>query len=133
MKSLICLLVFTLTSFAQTNAEYAKKLNHTVSGEKVYLESEVDVKPKLMYGENAMQRFIARNLKQDIKEPLVPKIVCSFIVEIDGTISDIQVLNSISAHYKAQTNKVFTKFDEPWYPAVKDKKQVRCQYVYTIN
>jgi len=133
MKSLICLLVFTLTSFAQTNAEYAKKLNHTVSGEKVYLESEVDVKPKLMYGENAMQRFIARNLKQDIKEPLVPKIVCSFIVEIDGTISDIQVLNSISAHYKPQTIKVFPKFDEPWYPAVKDKKQVRCQYVYTIN
>ena len=133
MKSLICLLAFTLTSFAQTNAEYAKKLNHTVSGEKVYLESEVDIKPKLMYGENAMQRFIARNMKQDIKEPLVPKIVCSFIVEIDGTISDIKVLNSISDHYKAQTIKVFTKFDEPWYPAVKDKKQVRCQYVYTIN
>lgn len=133
MKSLICLLIFTLTSFAQTNTDYAKNLNHTVSGEKVYLESEVDIKPKLMYGENAMQRFIARNLKQDIKEPLVPKIVCSFIVEIDGTISDIKVLNSVSAHYKTQAIKVFNKFDEPWYPAVKNNKQVRCQYVYTIN
>jgi protein TonB len=133
MKTIICLLVVTLTSFAQTNAEYSKKLNHAVSGEKIYLESEVDIKPKLMYGENAMQRFIARNLKQDIKEPLIPKIVCSFIVEIDGTISDVKVLNSVSEHYTNQTVKVFNKFDEPWYPAVKDKKQVRCQYVYTIN
>jgi protein TonB len=133
MKSIICLLLITLTSFAQNNVEYTTKLNHTVTGEKVYLESEVDVKPKLMYGENAMQRYIARNLKQDIKEPMIPKIVCSFIVEIDGTISDVKVLNSVSEHYKAQTIKVFTKFDEPWYPAVKDKKQVRCQYVYMIN
>lgn len=133
MKSLIFLLLFTLTSLAQNDAEYATTLNHSVSGEKVYLESEVDIKPKLMYGENAMQRFIARNLKQDIKEPLVPKIVCSFIVETDGTLSDIKVLNAVSEHYKSQAIKVFTKFDEPWYPAVKNKKQVRCQYVYTIN
>lgn len=133
MKLVIFLFTFAFTSFAQTNAEYANKLNHTVSGEKVYLESEVDIKPKLMYGENAMQRFIARNMKQDIKEPMIPKIICSFIVEIDGTITDIQVLNAISDYYKAQTIKVFNTFDEPWYAGVKDSKQVRCQYVYTIN
>ena len=132
MKLLICLLAFTLTSFAQTNAEYAKKLNHTVSGEKVYLESEVDIKPKLMYGENAMYRFMSRNFKFPKNEAPVPKIICSFIVETDGTITDIKVLNNIPENFSKEAIRVMTKFDEPWYPAVKDNKQVRCQYILPI-
>lgn len=133
MKTLICLLLFTLTTYAQGNSEYVKKLNHTVPGEKVYLESEVEIKPKLMYGENAMYRFMSRNFKFPKSDSMVSEIICSFIVEIDGTISDIKVLNNVPETYKKEVFRVMDKFDEPWYPAVKDQKQVRCQYVLPIK
>lgn len=133
MKSLICLLVFTLTSFAQTNTEYDKKLNHTVSGDKVYLESEVEIKPKLMYGENAMFRFMSRNFKFPKSDKPITEIICSFIVETDGTISDIKVLNQVPENYQKEVLRVMDKFDEPWYPAVKNEKQVRCQYILPIK
>ncbi|RXR32228.1 hypothetical protein EQG68_08285 [Flavobacterium piscinae] len=133
MKTLICLLVFTLTSYAQTNTENTTKLNHTVTGEKVYLVSEVDIKPKLMYGENALYRFLSRNFKFPKSDTFVTEIVCSFIVEVDGTFSDIKVINKIPDEYKIELLRVMNKFDEPWYPAVKDQNQVRCQYVLPIK
>lgn len=133
MKSLICLLVFTLTSFAQTNTEYDKKLNHIVSGDKVYLESEVEIKPKLMYGENAMFRFMSRNFKFPKSDKPITEIICSFIVETNGTISDIKVLNNVPENYQKEVFRVMDKFDEPWYPAVKNEKQVRCQYILPIK
>lgn len=127
------MLLITLTSFAQNNVEYTTKLNHTVTGEKVYLESEVDVKPKLMYGENALYRFLSRNFKFPKSDTFVSEIVCSFIVEVDGTFSDIKVINKIPDEYKIELLRVMNKFDEPWYPAVKYQNQVRCQYVLPIK
>lgn len=133
MKTLIWLLLLTQTAFSQGNKEYIKKLNHTVIGEKVYLQSEVEIQPKLMYGENAMYRFMSRNFKFPKNESPVTEIICSFIVEIDGTISDIKVINDVPESYQKEVIRVMNKFDEPWYPAVKDKKQVRCQYILPIK
>lgn len=135
MKQLqIQLLLFfiSFTIFAQSEIDYSIKLNHSVTGEKVYLDKDVDIKPKLMYGENGMYRFMSRNFKFPKNETPVSKIICSFIVETDGTITDIKVLNNIPENFSKEAIRVMTKFDEPWYPAVKDNKQVRCQYILPI-
>jgi hypothetical protein len=132
MKSIIFFLIFSITGYAQNSEEYAKKLHHNLPGEKVYIESEVDVKPKLMYGENAMYRFMSRSFKFP-NEPAIPKIVCSFVIELDGTISDIKVVNNISESYKKEAIRVLNLFKEPWYPAVKNNQQVRCQIIYPIQ
>lgn len=133
MKSIFILLIFSFTSFAQTNQEITKKLYHNILGEKIFLNNEVDIQPKLMYGENAMYRFMSRNFKFPKNESPVTEIICSFIVEIDGTISDIKVINNVPESYQKEVIRVMNKFDEPWYPAVKDKMQVRCQYLLTIK
>ncbi len=126
-----CFLIFTAILFAQ-DLDSSQKLNHTITGETVYLESQVDTKPKLMYGENGMYRFMSRNFKFPKNEAAVQKIICSFIVELDGTISDIKIVNDVPDNFKKETLRVMIKFDEPWYPAIKDKKQVRCQYILPI-
>ena len=126
-----CFLIFTAILFAQ-DLDSSQKLNHTITGETVYLESQVDTKPKLMYGENGMYRFMSRNFKFPKNEAAVHKIICSFIVELDGTISDIKIVNDVPDNFKKETLRVMIKFDEPWYPAIKDKKQVRCQYILPI-
>lgn len=133
MKILIWLLLLTQFALGQNNKDYNKKLNHTIIGENVFLQSEVDIKPKLMYGENAMYRFMSRNFKFPKNESPITEIICSFIVEIDGTISNIKVINNVPESYQKEVIRVMNKFDEPWYPAVKDKMQVRCQYILPIK
>jgi len=128
----IILLLVTNSIFSQTVDVYKNQLNHITSSDKIYLESEVDTKPKLMYGDNAMNRFLSRNFKFPKDNLPISEIVCSFIVEIDGTISDIKVLNEVPESYSKEAIRVLDKFDEPWYPALKDKQQVRCQYVFPI-
>jgi protein TonB len=128
LKIQLLLFFISFTIFAQSETDYSRKLNHSVSGEKVYLDKDVDIKPKLIYGENGM----SRNFKFPKNEALVPKIICSFIVETDGTITDIKILNNIPENFSKEAIRVMIKFDEPWYPAVKDNKQVRCQYILPI-
>jgi hypothetical protein len=124
------LLLFTLWfTFLGT----AQEIKTTIS-DKVYQESEVDIKPKLMYGANALTRHIYRHFKAPKKAIPVPqKIQCSFIVEVDGTISNIKVLNAVDDYYKAEAVETLQSFNEPWYPAVKNNIQVRCLHLYEIN
>jgi hypothetical protein len=133
MKLVIFALFLSFSGLAQSEVVYTKKLNHTVSGEKVYLESDVDITPKLMYGDNAMNRFLSRNFKYPKENIAVSEIICSFIVEIDGSISDIKVVNEVPEFYSKEALRVLDKFDEPWYPAVKNNTQVRCQYILPIK
>jgi len=133
MKKIVgFLFLFTFCTTVAQEINYAQKLNHTITGETVYLESQVDVKPKLMYGENGMYRFMSRNFKFPKNEGPVSKLICSFIVELDGSISDIKIVNDVPENFKKEAIRVMQKFDEPWFPAVKDKKQVRCQYILPI-
>jgi hypothetical protein len=133
MKNLYCFcFVFITTIVLSQDINYGQKLNHTVKGEPIFIETQVDVKPKLMYGENGMYRFMSRNFKFPKNEVAVKQIVCSFIVELDGSITDIKVVNKVPDNFSAEAIRVMTKFDEPWYPALKDNKQVRCQYILPI-
>lgn len=106
-------------------------LFHTFQ-EKVYSEDEVDVKPKLMYGANALTRYIARNFKSPKTEAPPQKIICEFIVELDGSISNVKVINEVNENFKNEALKIFKGFKEPWYPALKNNKQVRCKTKYEI-
>lgn len=130
---IIFLLMFTSATIIAQEEQYQKKLHHVNTVEKIFLTNEVEIQPKLMYGENAMYRFMSRNFKFPKNESPVTEIICSFIVEIDGTISDIKVINNVPESYQKEVIRVMNKFDEPWYPAVKDKMQVRCQYILPIK
>lgn len=133
MKKIHCFcFLFLTTILTAQEFNYDQKLNHSVKGETVFTALQVDVKPKLMYGENGMYRFMSRNFKFPKNESPIAKIVCSFIVELDGTISDIKVVNNVPENFKIEVLRVMNKFDEPWYPAIKDNKQVRCQYILPI-
>lgn len=125
--------MFTSITTTAQQEQYQKKIHHSNKGEKIFLNNEVDIQPKLMYGENAMYRFMSRNFKFPKDESPVIEIICSFIVEIDGTISDIKVINNVPESYQKEVIRVMNKFDEPWYPAVKNKMQVRCQYILPIK
>lgn len=134
MKSFL-LLIFFIHSFillGQSSQDWNEKLHHKVEGERVYLEKETDQPPRLVYDINGFNRFIARNLKMPDEKVPVREIICSAIIETDGSMSNIIVLNDVPESYKKEALRVLKLFQEPWYPAMKDKLPVRSQYIIPI-
>ena len=88
MKPLIVLLAFicSFSSFSQS----AKKVKET----KIY-SMNIDQKPEFPGGAENLVSYIRKNLVEaGFQKELTSKISAIFIVEKDGSISDIQVLNA---------------------------------------
>lgn len=141
-----------LVSSAQTAVIDKADLN-----EKVYRTPDVDSKPQLKNGMFALSAFISNNFKfPDLKNKKV-KIFASFIVEPDGSMSDVRtfyisVKDLVTAEQvkiateeekayeikqtealKLETVRVLSAFNEKWVPAQENGKVVRCLYNYPIN
>jgi len=126
--------------------------------EKVFRTPDVDSKPQLKNGMNALSAFIGNEYKfPEIKNRQI-KIFVSFVVEPDGSTSEVKAfyisikdLVSNGEQVKIETEaektanvkqadllkkeavRVIKAFNEKWIPAKKDGKTVRCLYNYPIN
>ena len=124
--------------------------------EKIFRTPDVDSKPQLK-NNLALSAFISNNFKfPDLKNKKV-KIFASFVVEPDGSMSDVRtfyisvkdlvpaeqvkIATEDEKQYEAkQTDalkmeavRVLSAFDEKWIPAIENGKPVRCLYNYPIN
>lgn len=125
--------------------------------EKIYRTTDVDAKPQLKDGMLALSTFIGYHFKfPDLKNKKV-KIFASFVVEPDGSMSDVRTFHisvkdlventavKITTEeekayeakqtdaLKAEAVRVLSAFNEKWIPAVENGKPVRCLYNYPIN
>lgn len=123
--------------------------------EKVYRTPEVDSKPEVKDGMYTLPLFVSQNFKMPDVHNKKVKIFVGFIVELDGTISNIRFIHQsvnpiddklpapsaeqaekeriLLKTMEAESVRVITAFRKPWNPAVKDGKLVRCQFNYPIN
>lgn len=156
MKQLLILLfAFTI----HTSAQVASTDNAVPSTtEKTYRSTEVDVKPQIKEGNYTLSMFISENFKfpPAIKNKKIT-IFSSFIIEPDGTMTDIKAFHINVKDYittdvvkiatqdekineadqietmKGETVRVLKLFKKTWEPATKGGKPVRCLYNYPIN
>lgn len=149
---LLLLLCSTLSTMAQGLSVTKADLN-----EKVYRTPDVDTKPQLKGGMLSLSAFISNNYKfPDLKNKKI-KMFTSFIVEPDGSMSDVRtfyinvtdlvvsdqvkIATEEEKTYevkqndllKAEAVRILSAFNEKWTPAQKDGKAVRCLYNYPIN
>lgn len=155
MKKLLLLLLFAACpAISQTMAQVAVSLPDTDDA-RLYRTPEVDIKPEIAKGMYTLSLFISEEFKMPDVHNKKVKLFVGFIVERDGTVSDVKFIymtaKSIDASkdaltpeqkeyesaqletMKAESVRVLSKFKEPWKPAMKDGKPVRCQYNYPIN
>lgn len=154
-KILLLLLGFTIHATAQIASTATAVPTET---EKTYRSTEVDVKPQVKDGNYTLSMFISNNFKfpPAIKNKKIT-IFSSFIIEPDGTMTDIKAFYVSVKDYiktdvvkiatqdekieeadqietmKGETVRVLKMFTKPWEPATKDGKPVRCLYNYPIN
>ncbi|MET0759443.1 MAG: energy transducer TonB [Flavobacterium sp.] len=102
------------------------------SEEKVYETKDVDVKPEFPKGTDAFYKFIAKNFKSPEEEGLNGKIIMTFVIETDGSISNIKVLQDVGYGSGEEAMRVLKKTDK-WIPGKFDGKPVRVLYHLPIT
>lgn len=97
------------------------------SPDQVY--SAVEKEPYFTGGPAALNKFIHENLKNP--NDVLGKIIVTFVVEKDGSLSDIKVLRSPSDDVAAEAIRVL-KMCPKWDPGIQNGKPVRVQYTIAV-
>ena len=92
---------------------------------------KVEVQPCFKGGMPAFYKFLMANFKVPDEEGLNGKIIVSFVVGIDGTLTDIRVLQALGFGTADEIVRVL-KLSPKWTPATQDGKPVPCSYVLPV-
>lgn len=94
--------------------------------------NEITEQPTFNGGIQAFYNYIGKNFKIPDVEKLDGKIIVSFIIEKDGSISEVKVLRDIGYGTGEEAIRVLT--DSPkWNPGTKEGKPVRVLYTLPIS
>ena len=90
----------------------------------IYKDSVVDVQPEFPGGIEDCYKYFAKNIVLPKVSGLVDKVVLTFIVERDGTLTDIRVIHDAGFGTGEQVAALL-ETGPKWIPASKDGKKVR--------
>ena len=93
----------------------------------IYNTAGVDVKPDFPGGLAAFYKFVDDNFVQKSDPKIDGKIFVTFIIEKDGSLTDIKIIRDVGYGTSAETLRVL-KLSPKWNPAEKDFKKVRVLY-----
>ncbi|MNL32578.1 Gram-negative bacterial tonB protein [compost metagenome] len=96
----------------------------------VYKSFAVEVPPKFPGGIQKFQAFIKKNYvtpQEIIRDEASGGVFASFIIEKDGSVSNIKVLHDFGYGSGKELERVL-KLSPNWIPAIKDGNPVRCLY-----
>lgn len=101
----------------------------------IYQSEKIEVQPEFPGGKKAMNTFIAKNFtvsKEMIDNEIERILFVSFIVENDGKLKDIKVLqNDILSSAKEEAINMVKKMPN-WLPGEHNGKKVKCYFTIPI-
>ena len=98
------------------------------------LFSVVEVMPQYPGGQIAMMKYIMENMKypeQAMKKGIQGRVAVSFIVEKDGSISDVKPIHSVHTLLDKEAVRVVKSMPK-WSPGKQNGKPVRVQLIVPI-
>lgn len=124
MKNIVIILFFiSQISFSQEQIEPIE--------DPVFELKEVTIEPSFPGGNDGFYQFIGVNFKQPEVPQLIGKVFVSFIVEKDGTLTDIRVIKDVGFGAGAEAERVI-RLSPRWRPGVKEGKPVRVLNIVAI-
>lgn len=95
----------------------------------------VEQKPEFVGGEKALMKFLAENIKypKDARKQKVEgKVFASFVVEKDGTISNITLLKRIFPSCDEEVVRVLNSMPK-WIAGKRDGQNVKVRYTLPVE
>jgi periplasmic protein TonB len=133
MKKNIFLFLFFITTFI-----YSQEQTPTVvddysvdSDSNVYDIKVIDKYPEFPGGVNALYKFVAVNYKMPIANKLSGRVIVNFIVDVDGSITDVRVIKDIGNGTGEEAVRVLNTSPK-WSPGIYKEKPVRVRYTLPI-
>ena len=120
--------ISTWTKEASSSEEPPLLVAAPAEGDRVY--DVVEQMPSFPGGNIAMMSFIKKNLQVPsnlLEEDVRVSVTVSFIVETDGTLSDVSVMRSQDPHLNKEALRV-VKLMPKWKPGRQNGKAIRCRY-----
>jgi hypothetical protein len=96
----------------------------------IYKSLSVDSLPKYPGGINKFHVFLTKNYvipQKAVEKEAMGGVFASFVIEKDGTLSDIKILHDFGYGSGEELLRVL-KLSPNWIPAIKDGYRVRCLY-----
>jgi TonB family protein len=97
--------------------------------------SRVDVQPQFPGGLQAFGVFLGNNIKypaDDAKNKVQGKVICKFVVEKDGHLSNIEVVRATTEAMGKEAVRVLSSSPK-WTPGQQNGRLVRVYYMVPIN
>lgn len=98
----------------------------------VYNTAGIEVKPDFPGGMEKFNAFVAKNYMAPEEEGLKGKVYVTFVVEKDGSLTDIKVLRDIGYGTGKEAIRVLNKCPK-WTPGEQNGKKVRCTFSLPIS
>ena len=98
----------------------------------VYSTAGIEVKPDFPGGMDKFYSFIAKNYQTPEEEGLKGKVYVTFVVEKDGSLTDIKVVRDIGYGTGKEAVRVLNKSPR-WSPGEQNGKKVRCTFSLPIS
>lgn len=134
-RTLFLVLISLLAILSLIQAQDKKATGYSVdSSSNVIVDPGVGGQmPQFPGGDEALSLFIGRNLKYPIIEggEVQGKVICRFIVNRDGSVSNIEIVRSFGINYDAEAIKVL-KLLPKFIPGKQNGKNVRVWYTIWI-
>lgn len=99
------------------------------------VHDEVDVMPGFPGGTNGLMQYLAKNLKYPLvceENGIEGRVTVSFIVEKDGSVSDVNVVKSVNPALDKEAKRLVNSMPK-WSPGKIGGKPVRVKYSIPVN
>ena len=98
----------------------------------IYNVSGVEMKPEYPGGLKEFYNYIGKNYKTPDVKGLNGKVIVTFVIEKDGSLTDIKVIRDIGYGTGEEAIRVL-KECKKWIPAEQNGQKVRVQYTLPIS
>ncbi len=100
-----------------------------------HIYTVVDVMPAYPGGDNELFRFLSKNIRYPadaVRQRLKGRVICTFVVNRDGSISDAEVIRGVDTLLDQEALRVVSSMPN-WKPGKKNGQTVRVKYTLPVQ
>jgi periplasmic protein TonB len=129
MKAILITIAF-IAACSTVRAQTTDTLKGLRADTLIFMRTEHD--PEYVGGPKKLRKFLAANIKYPkTAGGIYGKVFVSFVVEKDGSLSDIKVVKSLTPETDAEAIRLMQSSPK-WKPGIQNNRPVRVQYTMPI-